>query len=210
MKCPPWRPSKWTKLRSPSKTTGRVRRSQPSPGREKFVSAVIIVEVTVFTSGDCGGWAFRLHLGTMPKFFTLQQAEKILPDVEAAIREAIFAKNEYDNAEAERQDVSRRVAVLGGVQVDRSRVMEQKQRQDRAARSLQQTIERVHDFGCLVKDLDIGLIDFPALFRGEEVYLCWKLGEPGIQFWHGVSEGFRGRKPIDSGFLEHLRGEVPN
>ncbi len=54
-----------------------------------------------------------------------------------------------------------------------------------------------------MKDLDIGLVDFPTLFQGEEVYLCWKLGEAGIRFWHGIDEGFRGRKPIDAEFLEH-------
>lgn len=146
----------------------------------------------------------------MPKFFTLQQAEQILPDVEAAIREAITAKAEYDRLEAERQNVAQRVAILGGVRVDRAQLAEQKNLRETAARALQQAVEKIHEFGCLVKDLDIGLIDFPTLFQGEEVYLCWKLGEHGIHFWHGVTEGFRGRKPIDSGFLEHHRGELPN
>lgn len=146
----------------------------------------------------------------MPKFFTLQQAERILPDVEAAIREAISGKAEYERMEAEWQGVSQRVAILGGVRVDRAQLAEQKSRRETAARALQKAVERVHEFGCLVKDLDIGLIDFPTLFQGEEVYLCWKLGEPRIQFWHGVTEGFRGRKPIDSGFLEQHRGDLPN
>jgi hypothetical protein len=150
------------------------------------------------------------NLGTMPRFFTLQQAEKILPDVESAIREAILKKVEYERMESEWQSLSQRVASMGGVRVDRAEATEQKNRREEAARALQQAVERIHEFGCLVKDLDIGLIDFPTLFRGEEVYLCWKLGERGIQFWHGVTEGFRGRKPIDSGFLEHHRGERPN
>jgi hypothetical protein len=146
----------------------------------------------------------------MPKFFTLQQAEKILPDVEAAIREAISAKAEYESAESEWQGVSQRIAIQGGVRMDRAKVMDQKNRREAAAQALQQAIERVQDFGCLVKDLDIGLIDFPTLLQGQEVYLCWKLGERGIQFWHGVTEGFRGRKPIDSAFLEQHQRELPN
>jgi hypothetical protein len=89
-------------------------------------------------------------------------------------------------------------------------MMEQKNGREEAALALKQAVDRVHEFGCLLKNLDIGLIDFPTLFQGEEVYLCWKLGEAGIGFWHGVNEGFRGRKPIDSGFLEHHRGELPN
>jgi len=51
------------------------------------------------------------------------------------------------------------------------------------------------------------LIDFPTLLRGEEVYLCWRVGEEGIQFWHRVEEGYRGRKRIDADFLIHHRGD---
>jgi hypothetical protein len=146
----------------------------------------------------------------MPRFFTLQQAEKVLPEVEAAIREALALKAQYQQSEMEWQSFSQRVAVMGGLRVDRSQLLEQKNHREESAVALKQAIEKVHEFGCLVKDLDIGLIDFPTLFQGEEVYLCWKLGEPGIQFWHGVHEGFRGRKPIDAGFLEQHRGELPN
>jgi hypothetical protein len=146
----------------------------------------------------------------MPRFFTLQQAEKVLPDVAAAIRDAIARKAEYLRIETEWQSLSQRVASMGGLQVDRGQAMEQKSCREEAARALERAVERVHEYGCLVKDLDIGLIDFPTLFQGEEVYLCWKLGEAGIQFWHGTHEGFRGRKPIDAGFLEHHRGELPN
>ena len=146
----------------------------------------------------------------MPRFFTLSQAEKLLPQVESAIREAIARKSEYDQAETEWQSFSRRVMVSGGMQVDRSRLSEQKNRREAAALDVRNSIERVHEFGCLVKDLDNGLIDFPTLLNGQEVYLCWKLGENGIQFWHGVQEGFRGRKAIDQEFLEHHQGELPN
>lgn len=146
----------------------------------------------------------------MPRFFTLQQAEKVLPDIASAIRAAISLKERYQRLESEWQDFSQRVAVMGGVRIDRGQFMEQKNDREQAAQALKETIDKVHEYGCLVKDLDIGLIDFPTLFQGEEVYLCWKLGEAGIGFWHGVQEGFRGRKPIDSSFLEHHRGELPN
>ena len=146
----------------------------------------------------------------MPRFFTLQQAEKVLPDVGSAIRGAISLKAEYQQIEAEWNNFSERLAVMGGVRVDRVQLLERKNHREEVAAALQQAIEGIHEFGCVVKDLDIGLIDFPTLFQGEEVYLCWKLGEAGIQFWHGVHEGFRGRKPIDAGFLEHHRGELPN
>jgi hypothetical protein len=96
------------------------------------------------------------------------------------------------------------------MQVDRAQLTARKQRRESAAHSFQSSIERVQEFGCLVKDLDIGLIDFPTVFKGEEVYLCWKLGEGSIQFWHGVQEGFRGRRAIDEQFLREHQGELPN
>ncbi len=130
--------------------------------------------------------------------------------MDSAIRRVMSLKAEYEVLQSEWQSFSERLVATGGMRVDRSRVMEQKNSREEAALALKQAVEKVHEFGCVVKDLDIGLIDFPTLFQGEEVYLCWKLGEVGIRFWHGVNEGFRGRKPIDSGFLEHHRGELPN
>ena len=146
----------------------------------------------------------------MPRFFTLQQAEQLLPEVESAIRDAISLKSEYQQAEEEWHSFSHRITMLGGMLVDHSQVREQKNRREALAHGLQAALEKIHEYGCVVKDLDIGLIDFPTQLHGEEVYLCWKLGESGIQFWHGVHEGFRGRKPIDQEFIEQHRGEVPN
>jgi hypothetical protein len=143
----------------------------------------------------------------MPRYFTLTQAEELLPEVESAIRDAISHKSAYQQAEEEWQSFASRVTMQGGMRVDHSDVMDKKRRRESAALLLKEAVEKIQDYGCVVKDLDIGLIDFPTLFRGEEVYLCWKLGESGIQFWHGVHEGFRGRKPIDAEFLAEHRGE---
>jgi hypothetical protein len=143
----------------------------------------------------------------MPRYFTLQQAEKLLPEVESAIRDAIQQKSVYQQAEEEWQGFVSRVTMLGGVRVDHSEVMDIKRRRESSAERLKAAVEKIQDYGCVVKDLDIGLIDFPTLFHGEEVYLCWKLGESGIEFWHGVHEGFRGRKAIDAEFLAEHRGE---
>ena len=98
---------------------------------------------------------------------------------------------------------------MGGVAVDRDSALQSRSRREDAASKLRAAIEEVQEIGCLIKDLDIGLVDFPTTYRGEEVYLCWKLGEPGIEFWHGVDEGFRGRKPIDQDFLQHHQGDSP-
>jgi hypothetical protein len=57
-------------------------------------------------------------------------------------------------------------------------------------------IARIESLGCIVKDIDLGLIDFPAVRAGEEVYLCWKLGEARVAYWHGTDEGFASRKAL--------------
>ena len=143
----------------------------------------------------------------MPKRFTLAEAQSLIPKVDELLRRAIAAKAEYQEAEAAIQRFSERIMMMGGVAVDRDRATENRNRRETAAAELRSSLEGVQEIGCLVKDLDIGLIDFPTLFRGVEVYLCWKLDEPGIKFWHGVDEGYRGRKRIDQDFLDNHRGD---
>jgi hypothetical protein len=143
----------------------------------------------------------------MPKRFTLAEAQSLIPEVDRLLREALENKGAYEDAERRIQEFNERVMMMGGVMVDRDRALENKTRRDAAAGQLRQAIESLQDTGCLIKDLDIGLVDFPTTFRGTEVYLCWKLGEAGISFWHGVDEGFRGRKPIDQDFLDNHRGD---
>ena len=143
----------------------------------------------------------------MAKRFTLEEAQRLIPQVERLLRQAITMKSEYDEAERSIQKFSERVMLMGGVQVDRDSALGARSRREAAANQLRTTVEQVQDLGCLIKDLDIGLVDFPTLFHGVEVYLCWKLGESSIEFWHGIEEGFRGRKPIDRDFLDHHEGE---
>jgi hypothetical protein len=145
----------------------------------------------------------------MSRRFTLAEAEQMLPVIDRLIRQAVAEKSEYQQAEEELQSIAQRVMLLGGAVVDREAVLGFRQRRDRAAESLKQALVDIQERGCLVKDLDIGLIDFPTLFRGAEVYLCWKMGEPGIRFWHSVDEGFAGRKEIDAFFLDNHTGDTP-
>ena len=148
--------------------------------------------------------------GWMPRFFTLIEAESLLRDVEATLRRALELKAEYQEAESGLQNYMQRINTMGGTMVDRERFTGQKNRRQESAQKLNDAIEKVHSYGCQIKDLDIGLLDFPTLYHGEEVCLCWKLGENGIDYWHGVTEGFRGRKKIDQEFLEHHQGDLAN
>jgi hypothetical protein len=142
----------------------------------------------------------------MSKRFTLAEAESLLPEVEKAMREALSVKAEYARAESSLQATVQKIMFAGGMTIDSHSVGEEKSKRDSSAEQLRSALESLQEHGCLVKDLDVGLVDFPTLFRGEEVYLCWKLGEPGIRFWHGTEEGFAGRKEIDQDFLDNHQG----
>jgi len=144
----------------------------------------------------------------MAHYYRIEEAEATLQDVEAALRKGIELKAEMDAADKEFERVKHRIHMLGGSMVNRDAIMQLRDRQESATTQLKETMERVEAFGCFVKDLDVGLIDFPTLYRGEEVYLCWRLGEPAILFWHGVTEGFRGRKIIDDEFRANHRGSA--
>lgn len=143
----------------------------------------------------------------MSRRFTFAEAQSLIPQVDTLLREAVTLKSDYQEAEHAIQATAQRISMSGGMIVDRDHAIDAKNRRDGAASKLRAAIEQVQEFGCVIKDLDTGLIDFPTLLRGEEVYLCWKLGEPKIAFWHGVDEGFRGRKAIDQDFLDHHRGD---
>ena len=129
----------------------------------------------------------------MPRYFTLEQARAMLPAVSRDIREAVQAKSKYEDAEAALQDVAQRIMMRGGIAVDIHAVEGWKTQREASANSLKRSMERIEEAGVLVKDLDVGLIDFPTLYRGAEVYLCYRMDESDIRFWHGTAEGFAGR-----------------
>jgi hypothetical protein len=145
----------------------------------------------------------------MSKRFTLAEAQSLVPRLERLLRSAISLKTEFSEADGLVREFQSRVTMMGGMTVDRGQVRATRERRESTARQLKTALEQVQEVGCVVKDLDIGLVDFPTLFRGEEVYLCWRLGEAKIEYWHGVEEGFRGRKPIDQAFLENHSGDPP-
>jgi hypothetical protein len=143
----------------------------------------------------------------MPRYFTLDDARAALPLVGRSIREAIHAKARYQQAENSIQNLTQRILMNGGVSVDTTLAETWKTQYDTGGAALKSAVERIEEIGVVVKDLDVGLVDFPTLFNDEEVYLCWRADEPDISHWHGVDEGFAGRKPIDRHFLDNHRGD---
>lgn len=131
------------------------------------------------------------------KYFDRKEAEDLLPTISPWLEEARGEKQTIEAFKNELAQVASRIMVLGGTSPPLADLLRKKTAHDEAAERLVAIVNRIQETGVLVKDLDIGLVDFPCLMEGEEIYLCWKLGEDRIAFWHGTDEGFTGRKPLD-------------
>ena len=142
------------------------------------------------------------------RYFRLAEAERVLPEVERHLRDALFYKAEYERVHKVIEATLERVRQAGGARMDPAKQLEQRVERDGNVRKLQEAMAEIEQLGAQVKDLDIGLLDFMARYNGQDVCLCWKLGEDAIRFWHGAEEGFRGRKEIDDAFRENHTGEA--
>ena len=131
------------------------------------------------------------------KYFNREEAEELLPLIGHSLIEARASKEKVDDLDRELSLATAKIMVLGGSLPPYGRLAVNRSQREKMAEQLQEALNRIQETGCVVKDLDEGLIDFPALRGGEEVYFCWKLGEEHIGFWHGTEEGFAGRKPLD-------------
>ena len=129
--------------------------------------------------------------------FTLDEAQSLLPVLESLLRIAIDGKKLIETVDAELQELAHRVFLSGGLLVNIVQVARRKAEREKTIQRVKDTLAEIDATGVQVKDLDIGLLDFPCQVEGRTVLLCWKLGEPGITHWHDTSEGFAGRKPID-------------
>jgi len=129
--------------------------------------------------------------------FTLEEAKSLLPVLESLLRAAILGKKLMEEVEAELQAVRHRIFLNGGTHVDVISLARRKAERAKAEQRAKDALAEIDSIGVQVKDLDIGLLDFPCEVEGQIILLCWKLGEKTITHWHGTEEGFAGRKPID-------------
>ncbi len=129
--------------------------------------------------------------------FSLQEAQSLLPVLESLLRTSIEGKQLIEEVDKELARTSERIFLTGGAFIEIKKVALRRAERDKAIQRAKDAIAEINAIGVQVKDLDIGLLDFPCKVDGEIVLLCWKLGEPSITHWHGTEEGFAGRKPID-------------
>ena len=129
--------------------------------------------------------------------FTLDEAQTLLPILESLLKQAIHGKKLIEEVDAEMQDTAHRVFLNGGMLLDVIQLARRKAERERAIQRIKDAVAEIDATGVQVKDVDVGLLDFPCKVEDEIVLLCWKLGEPKIGFYHGTTDGFAGRKPID-------------
>jgi hypothetical protein len=129
--------------------------------------------------------------------FTLEEAQTLLPVLESLLRAAISAGKLMEEVEAEQQALAHRVFLNGGTFLDVVPLARRKAERVKAEQRARDALAEIESIGVQVKNLNIGLLDFPCEVNGRLVLLCWKLGEKSITHWHGMDEGFAGRKPID-------------
>jgi hypothetical protein len=133
------------------------------------------------------------------RYFTPEEANELLPEVRLAAEELVEHRRAARAVAAKRAQLVSRIAGNGG-DFDPQEPRELEEDFERETTAMNEAVVRLEGLGVVVKDADRGLVDFPALrANGEEVLLCWQVGEDEIAFWHGLEEGFAGRKhlPLD-------------
>ncbi|MBI5302137.1 MAG: DUF2203 domain-containing protein [Chloroflexi bacterium] len=123
------------------------------------------------------------------KVFTHAEATALLPRINALLDEIIRLRDLLIAQGASLQSVLAHADGNGGNKHSSEYVVAMKQFND--------CLNAFKDLGCELKDIDAGLVDFPAYRDGELVYLCWKRGETAIEFWHALDSGYAGRQPLD-------------
>jgi len=120
--------------------------------------------------------------------FTLQEAQNLLPVLESLLRAAMDGKKLIEAVDNELQDLAHRVMMSGGLLANVVQMARRKAEREKAIHRVKDTLAEINAIGVQVKDIDIGLLDFPCKVEGRIVLLCWKLGEQGITHWHTSSE----------------------
>ena len=145
------------------------------------------------------------------KTFTLDEAQSLLPVVESLLRRAMEGKQSAEQVDSGLTDLARRIHLSGGMRVDVGMVSRLRAEMEDHLQRARESVAEIDSIGVQVKDLDAGLIDFPCRVDDQVVLLCWRVGEPAIEHWHTMEEGFQGRQPVDERFRRRsTSGGRPN
>jgi hypothetical protein len=125
---------------------------------------------------------------TFPRLFTVEEANALLPKLQELLGDVSTHRDLMREKAPHLEHILKSAASNGGGRVGSEYGVE--------TYSLYLAIERIRELGVLLKDLDMGLLDFPHERDGRVVFLCWRPPEERIAYWHEVQDGYRGRRPL--------------
>ncbi|HXE31916.1 MAG TPA: DUF2203 domain-containing protein [Terriglobales bacterium] len=134
---------------------------------------------------------------SVERTFTLSEAQGLLPVLAELLRTAMKEHERVEEIDRQFQTLISHILLSGGVQIDPIHTSRMKGERERCHQRLEDAVREITASGVQLKDLELGLLDFPCLLHGTVVLLCWKMGETAIEHWHGLSEGYANRKPLD-------------
>ena len=130
------------------------------------------------------------------RYFSVADVEALIPALSRLMKRVMAANAEAAEVKTRLQGEQQRIALAGGGVLDRKAWRADLERIERLTAEVQQGLGEIVELGGAPKDLGLGLVDFLHLREGREVNLCWKYGEREIRHWHGLDEGYAGRKPL--------------
>ena len=130
------------------------------------------------------------------RHFSPAEVEALIPALNGIMQRVMPAHAEAAGIRERMQAEQQRITLSGGGMIDPDAWRADRERLGQLARRLREGLEAIGALGGVPKDLSLGLVDFPHLRAGDEVNLCWKYGEASIGFWHGLDEGYGGRRPL--------------
>ena len=130
------------------------------------------------------------------RYFSVAEVEALIPTLTPLMKRVMSASAEASQARERLQAEQQRITLAGGGVLDQRAWRADRDRIERLTAEMQGALGAIVELGGVPKDLGLGLVDFLHLRDGREVNLCWKYGERDIRHWHGLDEGYAGRKPL--------------
>ena len=130
------------------------------------------------------------------RYFAPDEVERLIPRLADSLERVRAAQAAGRQAQEWLDAEQQRITLSGGGVVDQAGWRSRRERAELSARTMQKAIAEIQGLGGVIKDLALGLVDFPHLRDGRVVNLCWRYGEQRITHWHGLDEGYAARKPL--------------
>lgn len=127
------------------------------------------------------------------RYFTVEEARALVPRLRGLLTALQVEKRNVTEEVAALQRLTPAMRADGYA----GQAIRHEMRIDRLVAAMRDKLNQIQKMGVEVKDLDVGLVDFPSLREGRVVYLCWRVDEPTVDYWHELDAGYRGRQPLD-------------